>query len=105
MIDAIRTSDGQRVVLKRVERDTNEIRLAQLLQVEGCSEDPDNHCVPILEYFDDIEDQHLGFLVMPLLRCFDEPPFAYINEVLDFVYQTLTVRFRLLPSLTYHSFS
>jgi len=92
MIDAIRVSDGKRVVLKRVRRHTNEAGLAQSLHTEGRSEDADNHCVPVLEYFDDLEDRTLGYLVMPLLRCFDDPPFCYINEVMDFMDQTLIVR-------------
>ena len=80
------------MVLKRVRRSTTETGLAQFLHTEGSSKDPDNHCVPVLEYFDDKDDPTLGFLVMPLLRSFDEPLFGFINEVIVFIRQTLIVR-------------
>lgn len=53
-------------------------------------EDPMNHCVPIYDYFLDTRDSDGGsFIVMPLLRAFNEPPFVYVDEVVDFVHQTL----------------
>ena len=93
MIDATRIRDGKRVVLKRVRRKSTEVTLAQSLRSENDIEDEysDNHCVPILEYFDDEDNPTLGFLVMPLLRLFDDPPFCYISEVIDFVRQLLIV--------------
>ena len=91
IIDAVRISDGKRVVLKKVRRNAREIGLAQSLHSEEIANDPENHCVPILEYFDDMEDRTLGFLVMPLLRNFNNPDFVFISEVVDFIRQTLTV--------------
>ena len=50
-----------------------------------------NHCVPIYDYFIDDEEPFVGFLVMPLLRRFNDPPFYYVDEVMDFIKQTLEV--------------
>jgi hypothetical protein len=50
--------------------------------------DPHNHAVPVLDYFTKDDD---GFLVMPLLRKFDDPPFGTVEEVVDFVRQMLQV--------------
>ncbi|KLO13857.1 hypothetical protein SCHPADRAFT_940067 [Schizopora paradoxa] len=50
--------------------------------------DPRNHCVPILDSFE-IDDDDSIYIVMPLLRDFDEPNFYSVREVIDFVHQTL----------------
>lgn len=44
--------------------------------------------MPIYDY---IRGESEEFLVMPLLRAFDDPPFYAVEEVLDFVRQTLEV--------------
>ena len=91
MIDAIRIDDSKRVVLKRVVRVSAEVKLVQSLHTGDRSEDLDNHCIPILDYFDDMEDNALGLLIVSLPGKFDDPPFAFTSEVGDFVRQTLTV--------------
>ena len=70
---------------------TTEVGVAQYLHTENYSHDLENHCVPILDYFDDPTDDRYGYLVMPLLRFFDHPAFAFISEVVDFIHQTLMV--------------
>ncbi|EJC99794.1 uncharacterized protein FOMMEDRAFT_127977 [Fomitiporia mediterranea MF3/22] len=86
VIDAIRQSDGRRVFLKIVRGDGFEQRLSRMLGSEEKLRDPQNHCVPILDFFLDGRD---GYLVMPLLIRFDRPPFFSVDEVLDFMRQTL----------------
>jgi len=49
--------------------------------------DTRNHAVPLLDLLVGEEDH--DFLVMPLLRHFDDPRFLYVEEVVDFVCQTL----------------
>ena len=53
--------------------------------------DPMNHAVPVLDIisWNDTYD----FLVMPLLRFFNDPPFVFVDEVLDFIQQTLEVSY------------
>lgn len=90
-IDAVRTSDGKRIAIKRVQRGSSEIPIACSLSSEGNIDHPDNHCVPILDYFDDIHDNEVGLLVMPLLMPYNRAPFIFIKEVVEFVRQTLRV--------------
>ena len=54
--------------------------------------DPHNHAAPILDYFEDDGETQDAFVVMPLLRYFDDPPFTTVNEPIDFVRQILEVR-------------
>lgn len=58
-------------------------------------DDPHNCAVPMLDAFDST-DPNIKLLVMPYLCRFDQPGFAFIDEVLDFMNQTLLVRFVLL---------
>lgn len=53
--------------------------------------DPRNHCVPILDHFPDDKEPYTEFIVMPFLRPFNDPPFCYVDEVIDFVRQSLEV--------------
>ena len=53
--------------------------------------DPRNHCAPVVEYFEDEKLPEYGFLVTPLYRAFNKPEFDSIDEVLEFIRQTLEV--------------
>ena len=55
------------------------------------SDDPRNHAVPIIEIFDDPDDDTISYLVMPLLRAADNPAFQFVKEIVDFVDQILEV--------------
>lgn len=70
----------------------DEIAIAKYLSSEASSEDPRNHCVPVLDFFPDPLDHEIYLMVMPYLRPFDDPPFGAIGEVIDCVQQTLEVR-------------
>lgn len=88
-MDATRISDGQPVYLKTIEADSEESRIA-LSFSEGESKDhPNNHCVPILDLFADEHDPNTSLLVMPRMREFDDPPFEYVQDVVDVVDQLL----------------
>ena len=52
-----------------------------------------NHCVPILDYFfvEREDDDVTHYIVMPVLRNLDDPPFYAVAEVFEFVRQTLEV--------------
>lgn len=79
------------VYLKRVWRGGTEMSIALFLSSEELRKDPQNHCVPIYDYFDDPYDELLGFIVMPLLRHFNDPQMKYVSDVVEFVRQTLVV--------------
>ncbi|EJC99788.1 uncharacterized protein FOMMEDRAFT_112858 [Fomitiporia mediterranea MF3/22] len=86
VIDATCVKDAKTVSIKRIARNSPELSIALYLSdVEG-SETSMNHCVPILDHF---SDSQFAFLVMPVLRWFDDPPFFSVDEVVDFVRQTL----------------
>ncbi|KAL5513743.1 hypothetical protein ACEPAH_4143 [Sanghuangporus vaninii] len=89
LIDAERMSDGLKVMLKTVDRSSKESRIAVYLSFAEHSNDPRNHCVPIIDVIRDESEPCVEFLVMPLFRPFDEPPFFNVEEVLDFMKQTL----------------
>lgn len=91
MNDAKRLSDGTIVVIKCVDPDAEESVTARMLSAPELLKDPQNPCVPIVDYFRDDMDQAVAYLVMPLLRGFQDPPFSYVDEVVDFVRQTLEV--------------
>ncbi|KAL5530910.1 hypothetical protein ACEPAG_3786 [Sanghuangporus baumii] len=84
--DATRISDGSHVIIKKVKREDTESAIASHL---SSLRDPKNHCVPIIDSFMDHTDDRIGFNVMPLLRHFNDPPFQSVDEVVDFVRQTL----------------
>jgi len=54
--------------------------------------DPRNHCAPVIEVIDDPDDNSISYMVMPMLRLADNPPFQYVKEIIDFVDQILEVR-------------
>ena len=79
------------MIIKEVGRDDEEIRIARMLSSEPLKDDPRNHCVPILQVIDDPDDDSKSYLVMPLLRAADHPPFDQVKEIVDFVDQLLEV--------------
>lgn len=83
-MDAIDVPSGRMVCIKRVRVDRAEHTI-----LKTDSEDPRNHCVPLLESFQDGSEK---FLVMPYLHPIDKPPFETLGDVVDFVSQLLEVR-------------
>lgn len=89
------TADGRIVCLKRVRKESSERKIAVYLSSGELRADPHNHCVPILDYFDDELEAQTEIIVMPLLRRFYSPPFVTVEEAVDFFRQTLEVRFTI----------
>jgi len=88
-VDATRMSDGKLVSIKRVHTGSTESHIATMLCSPPLNDDPTNHCVPILDMFEDDEDAVASYMVMPFLRHFDDPPFECVDDVLDFGEQML----------------
>lgn len=92
----MKTSNGDQVIIKKIKTGSNELRIGLYLSSPELKEDPRNHCVPILDHFQDEGDETVSFLVMPLLRKFDDPKFGSVNELLDFGDQLFEVSFLFL---------
>ena len=80
------------VYIKRVPTHSDELKIALMLNSETLRKDPRNHCVPILDHFEDEQESGMSFMVMPFLQSIDNPPFETVYNVIDFVEQVLEVR-------------
>lgn len=89
-MDALRVSDGLQVAIKATLSWTTEAPIAFLFTDGNAVEEPRNHCVPILDTFID-ETEDIVYIVMPLLRAFNDPAFVTVAEVIDFVDQMVQV--------------
>ncbi|GBE79228.1 hypothetical protein SCP_0204250 [Sparassis crispa] len=89
LIDATRIADGRLVYIKRVKTGDNESEIATMLSAESLLHDPMNHCVRVLEIFQDTEDQSISYMVMPFLVLIDSIPFEIVENIVDFTDQIL----------------
>ncbi|RPD57480.1 hypothetical protein L227DRAFT_530051 [Lentinus tigrinus ALCF2SS1-6] len=89
IMDAVRTSDGSIVVLKEIRKSVHpfEIEIGRYFSTPPVSSDARNHCCPILDVLQDPGDPDIEFVVMPLLRLFNDPPFVTVGEVMEFLRQ------------------
>lgn len=100
ILDATRFSDGMVTCIKRIEvkpkndpesDSSDEIEIAKFLSSPALSHNDSNHCVTVIDSFQDPMKLDEYYMVMPMLRTFDEPEFGAIGEVVDFVGQILEV--------------
>jgi hypothetical protein len=94
VLDAVRIEDNKRVMIKQVRVDSDEVAICRMLSSPELRKDPHNHAVPIFDYFAESDESQDAFLVMPLLRRFNDPPFGTVGEVVDFIRQMLQVTMR-----------
>ena len=92
VIDARRISDGKAVFIKKIASGYPEEKLASHLSSTELRSDPRNHCVPILDLIPAPNGEPMTYVVMPLLRYIDKPPFETVDEVLECGEQLLEVR-------------
>lgn len=92
MIDAVRISDGMKVVLKCVQTRRDEIAIGKYLSSELLLSDDRNHSVPILDVIILAEDDSEAIIVMPLLYLFAKLPFRRLGEVTEAFQQFLQVK-------------
>lgn len=90
VIDATRTSDNRTVIVKKTQT-TEEVKVMQYLSEHNRAQDPQNHSVSFVDHFRAGVDEGEEFIVLPVLRLFNDPPFSAVCEVLDFMQQTLEV--------------
>ena len=91
VIDARRISDGKAVFIKKIPSGSPEEKLARHLSSANFRADPRNHCVPILDLVPAPNGEPMTYVVMPLLRYIDKPPFETVEEVLECGEQLLEV--------------
>lgn len=87
--------------IKRIDCRThsNELNIASRLGSPNSRKDERNHCVHILAIFSDDRDPWYQYIVMPVLRPFNQPNFSSFGETVDFVNQTLEASFFTPPSV------
>ncbi|OCB88212.1 hypothetical protein A7U60_g4617 [Sanghuangporus baumii] len=88
-MDAVKISDGRRVVLKRVRSNSGELDIHRFLSEPQRLEHPRSHAAPLLDEFADTEDPNFTYIVLPLLLYYYRPDFYFVDEVVDFFRQLL----------------
>jgi hypothetical protein len=68
-----------------------QIRILEHFSSRRMTSDTRNHAVPRFDSFPDSYDPNFQFIVMPVLRRFDDPEFGSPCEVVDFISQALEV--------------
>ncbi|KAJ8463059.1 hypothetical protein ONZ45_g17716 [Pleurotus djamor] len=89
IVDAERISDGELLLLKRVDKRVHpyEAEIGRFFSTGSLAMDPRNHCVPIYQVLPASTGRDFLILVMPLLKDYDEPPFDTIGEAVEFFRQ------------------
>lgn len=87
------------VYIKEVEAGSEEHRIVEILRQEEWISDPRNHCVPVINIFEDSQNPELLYLVMPFLRPMIDPPFQTVREIMEFTNQILEVDMSHLSTL------
>ena len=92
-MDAIDVKTNRAICIKMITKKTNEVEIGRYLVPDSSQfhRSPRDHCVPILDVFQNPDRPDMSYIVMPLLRPFDNPEFGAIGEVIDFVTQILEV--------------
>jgi len=93
-MDAVQVKHNRVVCIKMIVKKTDELEIGRYLVPDSSHSPPSprDHCVPILDAFQDAGfPAVVSYIVMPLLRPFDNPEFGAIGEVIDFVTQVLEV--------------
>lgn len=78
-------------MIKKVARDSQEVRIATYLSSEALQKDPRNHTVPVFDILDDPDDPTLSFMVMVYLRRIHDVEFDTVGSIFDCVGQLLEV--------------
>ncbi|RDB17155.1 hypothetical protein Hypma_001985 [Hypsizygus marmoreus] len=91
LLDARSVKDGRQLCIKMITKKSDEIDIARYLSptIPNQPSDSKNHSVPILDFFQDPMSPDINYIVMPLLRQFNDPEFLFVGEIIDFVTQLL----------------
>ncbi|KAJ6498032.1 kinase-like domain-containing protein [Mycena vitilis] len=89
VLDAIRLSDGVKVVLKRIQTRTPEIGLGVYFNSPELLKHPHNRTYRLLDIIPLSDDDDFAIIVMPFLREFGTPVFRRLQEVVEAMRQFL----------------
>lgn len=92
IMDAVRVSDGQAIMMKRVDDEDPSEQHMRFFGEEPRAHDPRNHCLPLLDVLRPPSLPNRAILVTRRLVPWDVWPFCRVSEVADFVTQLLEVR-------------
>ncbi|KAH9899125.1 kinase-like domain-containing protein [Epithele typhae] len=86
---AIRMSNGEVVVIKRISKSTNpyEVDISRMFSAGLLASDPRNHCVPVYDILQSPLDDDIVFIVIQSLRPFNAPRFGTMGEALECIRQ------------------
>ena len=92
-MDAIRVSDKETVLLKRVDTSVHpyETSIGQYFSTGPASADPRNHCCPIYDVLQDPMDVNTSIVVMPHMRRYIDPDFQTVGEAVEYFRQIIEV--------------
>ncbi|KAJ7051162.1 hypothetical protein C8F01DRAFT_646956 [Mycena amicta] len=82
VLDAIRLSDGCKVVLRKILTWTPELNIVRYLNNPDLLESPQNRTVRLLDVIT-LPDSEVMLLVIPFLRLFTTPVFRHLQEVVE----------------------
>ncbi|TEB08738.1 hypothetical protein FA13DRAFT_1145981 [Coprinellus micaceus] len=82
VVDAVR-DDGSKVILKRIDLETEELDIGLFTSSKPVSDDPRNCCVPILDVILIPACETHAVIVMPLLYEHVRLPFRHVGELLE----------------------
>lgn len=102
VLDATRTKDGNIVCIKRIRKQPEEANIGRYLSSQQLLQNSNNHTVPIMDLFQDPELPDVDYIVMPVLRPYDDPEFGAVGEVVEFVTQILEVHCNLTLVFVVH---
>ncbi|KAJ7589469.1 kinase-like domain-containing protein, partial [Mycena floridula] len=91
-LDAIRKEDGEKVVLKIVFDDTDELDIAQSFSESPLRDDPRNHCIRVLDILH-FPKRCFKIIVFPFLIPCNPLPTKSVPKAIDFFRQTLQAKF------------
>ncbi|KAJ3478318.1 hypothetical protein NLI96_g9839 [Meripilus lineatus] len=89
LLDAQKISTGQFVMLKKILRSEHphEVSIHTHLTTGGLASHPQNHCAPLYDVLQSPYDNDVVFLVLPVYRMFNDPPFQTVGEIVEFFRQ------------------
>ncbi|KAF6752094.1 hypothetical protein DFP72DRAFT_906092 [Ephemerocybe angulata] len=92
LVDAIRVADGKKVMLKHIPISTEELFISSFVSSYPQTEDPRNHCVPLLDVILMPACETHVVIVMSRLYEHNELPFRHAGELLELAIQLTEVR-------------
>ncbi|KAH8103567.1 kinase-like domain-containing protein [Cristinia sonorae] len=89
VLDATKLDGNRMIYMKVIPQESSEFKIACMVSPTEHNRNPNNHCVPILDAFPDPINAANGILIMPYLHPCNDPKFESVEQLMDFIKQTL----------------